>query len=343
MTEQQQRTTVGVTASFTPQLLLRPMLEAYPGSDELETVVADFNQVHQTLMDPAGSFETNPDRLVVLWRVEDVFEASLTEWLVGSADASGLVEDVRQLGALVAQAARDGGVPVLVSTPPFPHLHWLDPLDTRTSARLAVLHGQLLAAFLDGIGEAPLTLVDFAALLRVHGVESAYDTRNDLMYHQPFTSRFAQHLGSLLGEALGRCPGRPRRSSRSTPTTRCGAASSVRTAPTASWSATASPATRSARSSRAWPTRRPTARCSPWSARTTTPTWTRSSTGAVATWSWARRTSLLSGSTGTARPTTSPASPRSSTSASTASCSSTTTTSSWTRCASACPAYRWSR
>jgi FkbH-like protein len=203
MTDSQQRTTVGVAASFTPQLLLRPMVQAYAGSDELETVVADFNQVHQTLMDPAGSFESTPDRLLVLWRIEDVFEASLTEWLVGSADASGLVEDVRQLGALVAQAARDGGVPVLVSTPPFPHLHWLDPLDTRTSARLAVLHGQLLAAFLDGIGEAPVTLVDLAALLRVHGVEVAYDTRNDLMYHQPFTSRFAQQLGALLGEALG--------------------------------------------------------------------------------------------------------------------------------------------
>ena len=203
----EQRTCVGVTASFTPQLLLRAMTRVL-GAEDVDVQVADYNQVHQSLMDPSSSFERAPGLLVVLWRVEDVFEASLVEWIMGTADESGLLEDVRQLGALVAQAARAGGTSVVASTPPVPEPHWLDPLDTRTSVRLSVLHGRLLEAYLEGIGDAPVTLLDLAALVRVHGSEQAYDTRNDLMYHQPFSSRFAQELGTLLGEAIASL-GRP--------------------------------------------------------------------------------------------------------------------------------------
>ena len=42
---------IGITASFTPQLLLRPMLGAARGPTQA-SCVADFNQVHQTLLRP---------------------------------------------------------------------------------------------------------------------------------------------------------------------------------------------------------------------------------------------------------------------------------------------------
>jgi FkbH-like protein len=206
MTDSAHRTLIGITASFTPQLLIRPMLEAAPG--DARVVTADFNQVHQTLMDVSSSFEEMPDRLVVLWRVEDIFASAFTGWVIEAGDHTGLLEDVRQLGALVAQAAGDGGPPLVVGIPPVPELAWLDPLDTRSSVRITVLHGQVVEAFLAGIGSAPVTLVDLAALIRVHGAEHAYDTRNDLMYHQPFSSEFARVLGTLIGDALSAI-GRP--------------------------------------------------------------------------------------------------------------------------------------
>lgn len=192
---------IGLTASFTASPLFRPMLAAHEAGPDVEILEADFNQVHQTLLDPAASLGGEPGRLLVLWRVEDIFTQSLVDWLLGSAEPSGLVEDVRQLGQLVRQAS-SGGVPIIVTTPPLPVLPWLDPLDTRSSVRLTVLHGRLVEAFLDGLGEAPVTLVDLDALVRTHGVEHAYDTRNDLMYHQPFSSSFTRAFGRLLGEAL---------------------------------------------------------------------------------------------------------------------------------------------
>ncbi len=196
-----EKSVIGITASFTPQPLIRSMLQALP--EGCEAAVADYNQVHQTLMDVGSAFAgTIPDRLVVAWRIEDIFTRALTDWVVGAGDGSELRVDTRQLGALVGQAAETTGVPVLVTVPPFPSLPWLDPLDTRTSVRLAVLHGQLIEAFVDGIGNAPVVLVDLAAAVREHGAERAYDTRNDLMYHQPLTSGFARTFGTLLGEAL---------------------------------------------------------------------------------------------------------------------------------------------
>ncbi len=195
------RTVIGIIASFTPQPLVEPLLAAAPTGSEVS--LADFNQVHQSLLDVGSSFQRAPDQLVLVWRIEDVFGPALTEWVVQDSDPTGLREDVRELGTLVGQVARTHGIPVVATIPPVPTFVWLDPLDARSSVRLAVLHGQLVEAFVDGIGPAPVTLVDLAALLRLHGTDRAYDSRNDLMYHQPFTRPFATSLGTVLGEALG--------------------------------------------------------------------------------------------------------------------------------------------
>lgn len=193
---------LGVTASFTSLPLHRPLIAAFGIDEGVEVVEADFNQVHQTLLDPDAGLGAKPDCLLVLWRIEDIFTQALVDWVVSSTDPGTLVEDVRQLGTLVRQAAAGTGVPLIVTIPPTPVLPWLDPLDTRSSVRLTVLHGRLVEAFLDGVGDAPITLVDLDALVRVHGVEQAYDTRNELMYRQPFSGRFARRFGELIGEAL---------------------------------------------------------------------------------------------------------------------------------------------
>ena len=116
-------------------------------------MLADFNQVHQTLLDLSSSFDEMPDRLVVLWRIEDVFGPALTTWVVGRRRPR------RPLGTMSGSWVRwsvrrptDSGLPVVVGIPPVPEPAWLDPLDTRSSIRLAVLHGQLVEAFLDGLG-----------------------------------------------------------------------------------------------------------------------------------------------------------------------------------------------
>lgn len=196
------RTRIGIAASFTSAPLHRPLLAAYTAGGDVELLEADFNQIHQTLLDPAAGLGVVPDQLLVLWRIEDVFAQPLVDWLIEGAEPVSLLADVVQVGALVRDAVARAGIPIVVTIPPIPSLPWLDPLDTRTSVRLTVLHGRLVEAFLEGLGDAPVTLVDLGALVRLTGLGAAYDTRNDLMYRQPFTHAFCRTLGTLLGEAL---------------------------------------------------------------------------------------------------------------------------------------------
>ena len=109
---------IGIIASFTPHLLVAPLLAAAPAGSEV--CLADFNQVHQSLLDVESSFEQPPDQLVVCWRIEDVFGPALVDWVVRESDPAGLREDVRQLGLLVGQAAATHGIPVVACTPPTP-------------------------------------------------------------------------------------------------------------------------------------------------------------------------------------------------------------------------------
>ena len=47
-----ERFRIGVTASFTPTPLYRSLLSTFVSGEDAEVVEADFNLVHQTLLDP---------------------------------------------------------------------------------------------------------------------------------------------------------------------------------------------------------------------------------------------------------------------------------------------------
>ena len=105
-----------------------------------------------------------PDRLVVLWRIEDIFGPALINWMVDAGDPAGLVGTMS--GSWVpwsVRPPRTPALPMVVDIPPVPEPAWLDPLDTRSSIRLTVLHGRLVEAFLEGLDQAPVTLVDLRA------------------------------------------------------------------------------------------------------------------------------------------------------------------------------------
>ena len=141
--------TVGVAASFTPQ-----PLEPYVGAALLEAglaaprvVFADFNQIHQVCLDPLGVFGAKLDRLALLWRVEDVFEAQFLAAAEGDPGAaSDLLDGVADLVASIAQSVRREGIPTVVSIPPTPDGFGLDRLDPVSSAEVGRLHDRVAAS-----------------------------------------------------------------------------------------------------------------------------------------------------------------------------------------------------
>ena len=142
---------IGITASFTPQLLLRPMLDVRPRAGPRRG-----GRLQPGAPDPAAtsraSFDEAPDRARGAVADRGHLRAGADRrgsWTPATTPVSSRTMSGSS-GALVSQAAADSGLPMVVGIPPVPEPAWLDPLDTRSSMRLTVLHGRLVEAFLDG-------------------------------------------------------------------------------------------------------------------------------------------------------------------------------------------------
>ena len=197
---------VAVAASFTPE-----PLEPYIGTALLghgvvrpSVVFADYNQLHQVCLDPTAALGSRPDRLVLLWRIEDVFERDLVDALSSDADATRrLVDGVAELTDLVVACARREHLPIVFGVPPTPHGLGLDPYDPSSSVALGRLHQRLCALVTDAVdGVDGIRLVDHRRLVEEVGGERAHDLRGMLLYRQPYRTAMVETLGRAVGAAV---------------------------------------------------------------------------------------------------------------------------------------------
>lgn len=200
--------TLGVAASFTAEAL-----EAQLGATLLDAGFADpdirfgeYNQLHQVSLDPVAMLGAGLDYLILLWRIEDVFERQFDRYL-GGDDAAGteICDGVAELAALVVAMDAKSTMAVVVSIPPYPAGWGVDLRDVATSIRVGRLHRQAVSVWLDAVSTLQsLELVDLDALQRLAGASRIFDAPKWAMYHQPYRSEFWQLLGSQLGDAIGR-------------------------------------------------------------------------------------------------------------------------------------------
>lgn len=164
---------------------------------------ADYNQVFQVCLDPAAHGAVDADEIVVLWRLEDVFERAVHAWGNGEPDgAERIIDGARSLGAAVADLARQISGRVIAADAPTPIGFGLDHRDPELVTRLTGLQWAANRAFDDGLGGAPVERLRVAALQHAMGTEAAFDRRTWLMARQPHTSRFAALLGRSIAELI---------------------------------------------------------------------------------------------------------------------------------------------
>jgi FkbH-like protein len=196
---------VGVAASFTAHPL-EPFLgvELLSGTSDPAIVFADHNQLHQTCLDPTSTFGVQPDRLVLLWRLEDVFEADLLGAVVGDADAGKrLLDSVGQLVSLMAQCAEREHVPMVVGIPPTPAGLALDPLDTASSTLVGDLHARAVALVIEALSAVDaIRLVDHRRIVEQIGTAGAHDERGSLLYRQPYRPPLSYLLGIEVAKGI---------------------------------------------------------------------------------------------------------------------------------------------
>ena len=97
-----------VVSSFTSQPIAPALGVALHDATEQVAAIdfADYNQLFQVCLDPELHGASDADEVVLIWRIEDVFERDLHAWGRGEAAASDrLLDAARSLGAAVAGLA----------------------------------------------------------------------------------------------------------------------------------------------------------------------------------------------------------------------------------------------
>jgi FkbH-like protein len=196
---------VGVAASFTSQ-----SLEPHLGVALIDRALApqlrlaDFNLIHQSCLDPFGTFGDDVRRLLVLWRLEDVFERDVVAVFEGDTGAARrLIDGVAELAGLVVQCARERHLPIVFGVPPVPRGLGLDLADPATSLVAARLQQHAADVMLDVVdGVDGIRLLDHRQIVEHVGGEAAHDPRGQLLYRQPYRSALLAELAAQAAELL---------------------------------------------------------------------------------------------------------------------------------------------
>lgn len=199
------RRTVLIAASCTANPIEPALGVALLHHDELPARVthADYNQLFQLCLEPAAHGADQVSDVVVVWRIEDVFERDLHAWTNGDVDARGrLLDGAHSLGSAVAQLAAAVEGDVIVSDPPIPVGYGLDHDDPTELTSLSDLRVDVSRAFDDGLGDAIVERLRLAALQQAAGTRASFDRRNWTMYRQPFSDAFAHRIGRAIADVI---------------------------------------------------------------------------------------------------------------------------------------------
>lgn len=199
---------VGVAASFTAEPIEAQagalLLDA--GFADPQIRFADYNQLHQVCLDPTTMLGEDVDVVVVLWRIEDVFERPFTRYLTGDETARAeILDGVAELALLVTGLDSMLNATVVASTSPLPAGWGIDLRDVVTSLRVGGLHRDAMSIWLDALASAPLVeIVDLDALQRLAGESHVFDPQKWAMYRQPYRGDFWLELAAQVAEVVVR-------------------------------------------------------------------------------------------------------------------------------------------
>jgi len=186
---------IAIAATFTAEPIAESLTHVLKTVGlPVETVFAPYNQVFQSLLDPASQLSVNKGGInILLLRLEDWFR--FENGPVSLEAAYRTVEDLRI--ALKAAAERSG-IPLILAFCP----HTPDKLDALGLAgQMPTLDEALMAAAkaLPGV-----TVLDVRQLQADYRLETALDPARDVLGHIPFTPELFTALGLTLARTLFR-------------------------------------------------------------------------------------------------------------------------------------------
>jgi FkbH-like protein len=198
-----------LAASFTAHPIVPALGVALADAGHRHHVeLGEANQLFQLALQPE-SFGLQPrDQLVVLWRIEDVFERSMHDWSCGlDAAADQLIAHVDSLGRALGALASQHVGHLVISDAPTPIGFGFDHRDSAELGSLIDLQHRVNETFDTALAEssAGVTTIDrlrLSALQSAYGTLATFDRRNWMMYRQPFADWFSFVVGSEIGRIV---------------------------------------------------------------------------------------------------------------------------------------------
>lgn len=164
---------------------------------------ADYNQVFQACLQPGAHGADRADEVVILWRIEDLFERDLLLAVEGDQEAEGrIVTGAEQLARAVAALAPQVPAQIILSDAPIPVGYGLDHDDDDLVVRLAALQSAVNGAVDARLAGVPAGRLRLSAMQAAHGIHATFDRRTWLMYRQPFTDGFAHLVGARVAAVM---------------------------------------------------------------------------------------------------------------------------------------------
>jgi FkbH-like protein len=205
---------IGIAASFTANPLV-PYLGGHliEGGLQPAIEIGPYNQLFQVCLDHRGNFGTEPDVLVLLWRIEELMAEELSAFLHGDPNALGhALGKLTTFGQAVSALRANFAGAIIVNVPPFPATAPAHALELTNAATLGAFHRAIATALVEKmVSIEGVRLFDLDALQREHGVTGSFDSRQWYLYHQPFTERFLFEAGRLLARIVGTIRRSPRK------------------------------------------------------------------------------------------------------------------------------------
>ncbi|MEL6890567.1 MAG: HAD-IIIC family phosphatase [Actinomycetota bacterium] len=196
-----------LAASFTANPIV-PSLGAAIAADEGDAPVisvADYNQIFQLCLDPAAAGAVPGGDIVVVWRIEDVFERDLLAWAEDDADGEvtgRLIDGVRSFAEALAGLADRHDGSIVVSDAPTPIGFGLDHRDPSELDRLDRLRRMLANVVDDVLVDTTIDRLRLGALQQARGTLAAFDRRNWVMHRNPCSNDFAHDIGTAIADLL---------------------------------------------------------------------------------------------------------------------------------------------
>ena len=196
-----------VAASFTANHIapgLGTALRAHEPRRDAPTIsFADYNQLFQLCLMPDVYGVHEADDVVLLWRIEDVFERDFHAWANGESGAfARLIDGASALGASIADAATRSDATFVVSDAPVPVGYGLDHHDPAFLTELIELQQAMNTALTGVLAHTTVDRLRLAAMQLAHGSAATFDRRNWLMYRQPLVDWFGHLVGRSIADLI---------------------------------------------------------------------------------------------------------------------------------------------